>query len=192
MEQRHRLLRILEELTMDELPKFAFYLPATIPRGKRDTVSRVDLAEVILQYYPVEALDVTAEVLNKMPRRDLVSMLQGERSGVGPWGERTEEEREVAAAAAPPKLVTQQQLMRLASKVGKNWKMIGILFLGMENSRLEQIEEENPKNIVMQVFRMLYDWKNREKDKATAGHLYNLLNQEGVELDPSTYAFLIE
>ncbi|KAM6473695.1 FAS-associated death domain protein-like isoform 1-T1 [Liasis olivaceus] len=191
MEQRHRLLRILEELTMDELPKFAFYLPATIPRGKRDTVSRVDLAEVILQYYPVEALDVTTEVLNKMPRKDLVSMLQDERRGVGPWGERTEEEREVAAAA-PPKLVTQQQLMRLASKVGKNWKKIGILFLGMENSRLEQIEEENPKNVVMQVFRMLYDWKNREKDKATAGHLYNILNQEGVELDPSAYAFLIE
>ncbi|KAM6473696.1 FAS-associated death domain protein-like isoform 2-T2 [Liasis olivaceus] len=178
MEQRHRLLRILEELTMDELPKFAFYLPATIPRGKRDTVSRVDLAEVILQYYPVEALDVTTEVLNKMPRKDLVSMLQDERRGVGPW--------------APPKLVTQQQLMRLASKVGKNWKKIGILFLGMENSRLEQIEEENPKNVVMQVFRMLYDWKNREKDKATAGHLYNILNQEGVELDPSAYAFLIE
>lgn len=81
--------------------------------------------------------------------------------------------------------------MKLARKMGKNWKEIGILYLGMEISRLEQFEEEHPKNMVMQIFSMLWYWRNREK-KATARHLYNILNQEGVELDFSAYAFLLE
>lgn len=82
--------------------------------------------------------------------------------------------------------------MKLARKMGKNWKEIGILFLGMEMSRLEQFEEEHSKNMVMQIFSMLSDWRNREKNEATARHLYNILNQEGVELDISAYAFLLE
>ncbi|XP_070791063.1 FAS-associated death domain protein-like isoform X1 [Pituophis catenifer annectens] len=197
MDERETLLGILENLTDKELKTFAFLLPDAIPRGKRDTVSRVDLAEVILQYYPENALDVVVEVLNKIPRKDLVSQLQVvQRRGV-PRYDRTEEEREAAAAAAgkhkaPSKLVSQEQLMKLARKMGKNWKEIGILFLGMEMSRLEQFEEEYSKNMVMQIFSMLLDWRNREKNEATAHHLYNILNKEGVELDISAYAFLLE
>ncbi|XP_070791064.1 FAS-associated death domain protein-like isoform X2 [Pituophis catenifer annectens] len=193
MDERETLLGILENLTDKELKTFAFLLPDAIPRGKRDTVSRVDLAEVILQYYPENALDVVVEVLNKIPRKDLVSQLQVvQRRGV-PRYDRTEEEREAAAAAAAPsKLVSQEQLMKLARKMGKNWKEIGILFLGMEMSRLEQFEEEYSKNMVMQIFSMLLDWRNREKNEATAHHLYNILNKEGVELDISAYAFLLE
>ncbi|XP_063149936.1 FAS-associated death domain protein-like isoform X1 [Candoia aspera] len=191
MDERDRLLGILQELTNEELRLFAFYLPRDIPGGRRDTTSRVDLAEVVLRYYPEEALDVTAKVLNKMRRRDLALELEGQLRGAGPRAQRTEEEIEVAAAA-PPKLVTQEQLMKLANEMGKNWKQIGISFLGMNVSRLEQIEEDHPRNMVMQVFSMLYEWKKHEKDKATAGHLHSILNQEGVGLDPSVYAFLIE
>ncbi|XP_058026978.1 FAS-associated death domain protein-like [Ahaetulla prasina] len=192
MDERERLLGILEELPDKELKAFAFLLPDAIPRGKRNADSRVDLAKVLLQYYPENALDVLAEVLNKIPRKDLVLQLQGEPRRGGSRYPRTEEEREKAAAAAPSKLVSQEQLMKLARKMGKNWKEIGILFLGMEMSRLEQFEEEHSKNMVMQIFSMLLDWRNREKNKATARHLYNILNQEGVELDVSAYAFLLE
>lgn len=94
--------------------------------------------------------------------------------------------------SAPPKLVSQEQLMRLARKMGKNWKEIGILFLRMDISRLEQFQEEHSKNVVMQIFSMLWAWRTREKDKATADRLYNILSQEGVELDSSAYAFLLE
>ncbi|ETE60235.1 Protein FADD, partial [Ophiophagus hannah] len=177
MDERERVLGILEELTGEELKKFAYLLPDAIPHGKRDTDSRVNLAKVILQYCPENALDVLVEVLNKIPKKDLVLHLKGDlRRGAPP----------------PPKLVSQEQLMKLARKMGKNWKEIGILFLGMEISRLEQFEEEHSKNMTMQIFSMLCDWRNREKNKATACDLYNILNQEGVELDLSAYAFLLE
>ncbi|KAG8129599.1 hypothetical protein E2320_016444 [Naja naja] len=190
MDERERVLRILEELTGEELKKFAFLLPDAIPHGKRDTDSRVNLANVILNYCPENALHVLVEVLNKIPRKDLALQLKGDLRPGAPRYDRTEE-REVAAAA-PPKLVSQEQLMKLARKMGKNWKEIGILFLGMEISRLEQFEEEHSKNMAMQIFSMLWDWRNREKNKATAHNLYNILNQEGVELDLSAYAFLLE
>ncbi|KAK9407359.1 hypothetical protein NXF25_006133 [Crotalus adamanteus] len=195
MDGRQRLLGILEELSDEELKTFVFLLPDAIPGGKRDTDSRVDLAKLILRYYPERISDVLVDVLNRIPRKDLVLRLQGEPKGRGPRCDRTEEETEVAAAAAaaaPSKLVSQEQLMKLAKKMGKNWKEIGILFLGMEISRLEQFEGEHSKNIVMQIFSMLWHWRNREKDKATTHHLYNILNQEGVELDSSAYAFLLE
>ncbi|XP_063149937.1 uncharacterized protein LOC134490666 isoform X2 [Candoia aspera] len=98
MDERDRLLGILQELTNEELRLFAFYLPRDIPGGRRDTTSRVDLAEVVLRYYPEEALDVTAKVLNKMRRRDLALELEGQLRGAGPRAQRTEEEIEVAAA----------------------------------------------------------------------------------------------
>ncbi|XP_013910211.1 PREDICTED: uncharacterized protein LOC106539838 [Thamnophis sirtalis] len=203
MDERQRLLGILEELTDKELSAFVFLLPEAIPRAKRSTDSRVDLAEVILQHYPENAFDVLVEVLNKMPRRDLVLQLQGEPRRAASRHDRTEEEKEVVAApaaaaaaapaaAAPPKLVSEGQLMKLAKKMGKNWQEIGIMFLDMEKSRLEQFEEENSKNMAMQIFSMLCHWRNREKNKATVHNLYNILSQEGVELDHSVYGFLLE
>ncbi|KAM3845463.1 uncharacterized protein M6D78_003155 [Vipera latastei] len=193
MDERQKLLGVLEELSDKELKTFVFFLPDAIPGGKRDTDSRVDLAKLILRYYPERALDVLADVLNRVPRKDLVLQLQGEAKGRGSHRDGTEEEREAAAAAAaPPKLVSQEQLMKLARKMGKNWKEIGILFLRMDISRLEQFQEEHSKNIVMQIFSMLWAWRTREKDKATADRLYNILSQEGVELDSSAYAFLLE
>ncbi|XP_070596970.1 uncharacterized protein [Erythrolamprus reginae] len=218
MDERERLLTTLGELTDKELQTFAFLLPGAIPRGKRNTDSRVDLAEVILSYYAENALEVLVDVLNKIPRRDLVLKLQGRpRRGV-PRCDGTEEAREVAAAAAavvaespskvssasadpqnclppslgaPSKLLSQEQLMKVASKMGKNWKQIGIAYLGVEISRLEQFEEENPRNMVMQIFSMLWYWRNREKN-ATGCDLYNILNKKGVELDADAYNFLLE
>lgn len=98
MDERERLLGILEELEDKDLETFAFFLPDAIPRGKRNTDSRVDLAKVILQYYPENTLYVVVEVLNKIPRKDLASQLKDELRRGGPRYDRTEEQREVAAA----------------------------------------------------------------------------------------------
>lgn len=91
-----------------------------------------------------------------------------------------------------PRQVSDKELMTLAKNMGKNWKQIGIEFLGVKTTRLEQIEEENQNNTAMRAFYVLADWRNRERERATAAQLYVILNQEGVPLDLDAYAFLLE
>uniref|UniRef100_A0A674IZS6 Pyrin domain-containing protein n=1 Tax=Terrapene triunguis TaxID=2587831 RepID=A0A674IZS6_9SAUR len=72
-----QLLHILDDLSVKEFEKFKFYLPhgGTAPhirRGKLDGASRIQVAELLMQTYPQEALDITNQVLRKIPRLDLV------------------------------------------------------------------------------------------------------------------------
>ncbi|XP_062979180.1 uncharacterized protein LOC134396587 [Elgaria multicarinata webbii] len=204
MDVRERLLWALQELAQDEFDAFVFFLDS-IPRGKLHNVTRVTLAELLLRYFPDRALAVTAEVLEKIPRMDLLQQLRREAEGAGGIRERRgggggDAPREEAAAvarappAAPvqPRVVSDKELMKLSKNMGREWKIIGIEFLGMKNSLLEQIEEDNPKNMAMQAFYMLKNWRNREKGGATAVRLYDILSQEAVELGHDAYAFLIE
>lgn len=92
---------------------------------------------------------------------------------------------------ASSRQVSDQELMKVANQMGKRWKQIGIQYLGIKKSHLEQIEEENPGNVPMRAFYMLVGWRNREKEKATASQLYHILNQDGVELDQEAYEFLL-
>ncbi|KAF7240257.1 hypothetical protein EYD10_13084 [Varanus komodoensis] len=184
MEERARLLRTLDELTQDQFNAFLFHL-CDIPRGRRENLTRVGLAELLLQHYPNEPLEFTAKILEKIPRMDLVHELR--RETAKSRGADNGKGAEAAAGAAPPagqpKVVTDQELIRLARNMGKTWKEIAIRFLGVECSVLEQIEEDNPNNTTMRVFSMLRDWKKREKRGATAARLYAILNQEEVQLD---------
>ncbi|XP_053229275.1 uncharacterized protein LOC128406195 [Podarcis raffonei] len=200
---RERLLQILDDLTDEELRKFVFYLESIpdlsvrIPRRKLEKVSPVELAELLARYFPGKELEVAAHALGKIPRKDLLRNLPRDVAGGDrPSGRGTPAMEApvdlVEAAPVQPSQVSQQQLMKLARKLGRKWKTIAIEFLGVENSRLEQIEEENHKDMVMQAFYMLWDWRNREGGKATAANLYLILDQGGVNLDRDAYAFLRE
>ncbi|XP_054859864.1 uncharacterized protein LOC129346549 [Eublepharis macularius] len=189
----HRtLLRVLDDLSSDELRAFAFYLPelpgqpTRIPRGKLDNADRVQLAELLLKYYPGRELEVAAKVLYEVPRRDLLKkyLLQGQEGAPTmdaspekapaagshtqgqplPVSEKPREptSRMASLAETTPaaRRVSEKDLMKLARNLGKNWRAIGIEYLGVEASRLEQIEEENPGNAVMRNFYMLKSWKN--------------------------------
>ncbi|XP_066474466.1 uncharacterized protein [Tiliqua scincoides] len=198
MDPAERLLKMLQDLPDDQLRIFCFHLgnlsgqPSSIPRGKLSGASPVQVAELLAQHYPGEELDVAADVLRKIPRLDLVERcrLPGgtRRTGGEPPG------MNATSAATPwqPRQVSDQKLMILAKNMGKNWKQIGIEFLGAKMSRLEQIEEENQNQAVMRAFCMLVDWRNRERERATAAQLYVILNQKGVPLDKEAYAFLVE
>nr|XP_028565152.1 uncharacterized protein LOC114586208 [Podarcis muralis] len=200
---REQLLQILDDLTDEEFRKFVFYLESIpdrsvrIPRRKLEKVSPVELAELLARYFPGKELEVAAHALGKIPRRDLLRNLLRDVAGGDRQSGRGTPAMEapidlVEAAPVQPSQVSQQQLMKLARKLGRKWKTIAIEFLGVENSRLEQIEEENHKNMVMQAFYMLWDWRNREGGKATAANLYLILDQDGVNLDHDAYAFLRE
>ncbi|XP_048346828.1 uncharacterized protein LOC125429607 isoform X2 [Sphaerodactylus townsendi] len=183
----HRtLLSILEDLTDEDLRVFVFLLPEVpnqtcrIPRGKLDNVSRVQVADLLLQYCPAIELEVVARVLHDLPRRDLLKKYNLRAPAETP--------RMEAAAAAGP--VSEKDLMKLAKNLGKNWRAIGIEYLGVGLPRLEQIEEENPGNAVMRNFYMLKVWKNCEGARATPDRLYHILAQEEVPLDQDAIEFL--
>ncbi|KAJ7317699.1 hypothetical protein JRQ81_003861 [Phrynocephalus forsythii] len=198
MDVRGRVLRTLEELREGEILTFCYFLNDTIPRGKLEGASSVKLADLLFRYCPDTVLEVTAEILEKIPRRDLLPGLRGAREGAGGLGRRATLRMEEAPAAAPgpnfeapPRQVSDQELMKVANHMGKRWKQIGIQYLGIKKSHLEQIEEENPGNVPMRAFYTLVGWRNHEKEKATASQLYHILNQDGVELDQEAYGFLL-
>ncbi|XP_032642689.1 uncharacterized protein LOC116828501 [Chelonoidis abingdonii] len=198
MDTREQLLHILDDLSKEEFEKFKFYLShvGTAPhigRGKLDGTSPTQVAELLMQRYPQEALDIIHQVLHKIPRLDLVqgSQLQtgGETGNSGNDANHSEAANSGAGAREPQahgkqSLVSEQQLMKLAGKMGKTWRQIGIEFLGLENHVLEQIEENNPGDTKQRAFSMLLEWRKRAKQDATAINLCSILSQGEGALQP--------
>lgn len=89
------------------------------------------------------------------------------------------------------KTVTEKQLMNVARCIGKNWKEVGRLALEISSTSLEQIMEENPHNHREQVFNMLLQWRMKEREKASATRLHELLSQEDCALAPGSIEFLL-
>ncbi|XP_053868224.1 uncharacterized protein LOC128827986 [Malaclemys terrapin pileata] len=190
MAMGEQLLRILDDLSMKDFEKFKFYLPhgGTAPhirRGKLDGASRIQVAELLMQTYPQEALDITNQVLRKIPRLDLVQGGQLQTGGeTGNSGDDANHSEAANSRAERQSLVSEQQLMKLAGKMGKTWRQIGIEFLGLENHCLEQIEENNPGDTKLRAFSMLLEWRKRAKQDATVIHLCTILSQDDVPLQP--------
>ncbi|XP_062872165.1 uncharacterized protein zgc:174906 [Trichomycterus rosablanca] len=90
------------------------------------------------------------------------------------------------------KTVTEKQLMQVARYIGKNWKEVGRVALEISNTKLEQIMEENPHNHREQVFHMLWQWSIREREKALATRLHELLSQEECAIAPGSIDFLLK
>ncbi|XP_036447615.1 ankyrin-3 [Colossoma macropomum] len=89
-------------------------------------------------------------------------------------------------------MVTEKQLMLVARHIGSSWKEVGRAVLEISTTRLEQIMEENPRNLRECVFTMLRDWTMREREKATADRLHSLLTQEENAVVPGSIDFLLE
>ncbi|XP_017563412.1 uncharacterized protein zgc:174906 [Pygocentrus nattereri] len=89
-------------------------------------------------------------------------------------------------------MVTEKQLMLVARHIGSSWKEVGRAVLESSSTRLEQIMEENPRNLRECVFTMLRDWTMREREKATADRLHSLLTQEENAVVPGSIDFLLE
>lgn len=78
-----------------------------------------------------------------------------------------------AVAVAPA--LTDQQLMRVAKHMGKEWKIVAISYLGFSNQNLEEMEAAE-ENATMLKFTMLERWRRRQpKGKAGVRELHNSL-----------------
>lgn len=89
-------------------------------------------------------------------------------------------------------LVTEKQLMLVARGIGRSWKEIGRLALGIPSVKLEQFEEDYPNSHVERVFAMLRCWSARQRKLATTAHLHSLLSQEDWALPSDNIDFLLE
>ncbi|XP_063163945.1 THO complex subunit 1-like [Candoia aspera] len=72
-------------------------------------------------------------------------------------------------------VLTDQQLMILAMKMGKDWKVIGIGCLKLSIEDIQQIEAKE-EDVNMYKCMMLRKWRDSEQNNGTARSLYECLN----------------
>ncbi|NXS62052.1 ANK3 protein, partial [Brachypteracias leptosomus] len=211
--ERETLLSVHRALSDEEFESIKFLLEGRVPRGELLPATRPDLCRLLLQRFPGRALHVTAELLRSIPRHDLIQLhrLPGAEEGTPgeTLGGTPREMLGGSAGEAPggtpggtscippgcgsispprPRRLTEKQLLQVAQKLGREWQEVGIRCLGLERSRLEQIQEDEPHNVVMQSFQMLREWLRREREGATAPRLRALLAPAC--LDPDLFDLL--
>ncbi|KYO41830.1 hypothetical protein Y1Q_0004899 [Alligator mississippiensis] len=76
--------------------------------------------------------------------------------------------------------------------MGREWRRIGVQFLGLPNHRLEQLEEKHQGDLVMQAFGVLLQWRKKEGKAATAARLHSILSAQDVALQPEALNCLLE
>ncbi|KAM6394941.1 uncharacterized protein O9250_013399 [Rhynochetos jubatus] len=181
--ERETLLALQQALSEEQFQTLKYLLEGRLPLGLLRPATRPELCSLLLQRFPGQALRLLADLLPQISRHDLVRLyrLPGaeEETPGGPGAPRGRGEGAAGrpasspppAPSACPRRLTEKDLIRVAQKLGKEWQEVGIGYLGLERSRLEQIREDNPGNAVMQSFEMLREWRRREKREATAPRL---------------------
>ncbi|NXM82525.1 CRADD protein, partial [Oenanthe oenanthe] len=203
-DERATLLEVHLALTDEQFHSLKFLLEGQIPAGLLHPASRPELCRILLQRFPGNSLRVTARILRQLGRLDLIQHfqlpLEEQIPEETPWepsgdtskvrGDPTSGCRPGAIPAPPvnPQRLMEKDLMQIAQRLGKEWQEVGILHLGLERSRLEQIQEENPGNPVLWNFEMLREWRRRERQEATVSRLRSCL--EHARLDPGILDFL--
>lgn len=211
--ERETLLALHRALTDEQLESLKYLLEELVPLGELRPATRPDLCRLLLQRFPGRALQVTADLLRRIARHDLLRLYglpgaEGETPGQTPGRAPGDAPGDASgsssvpsgcgvpsSAAAPPpppparpRRLTEKELLWIAQKLGREWQEVGIGCLGMERSRLEQIREDEPRNAVMQSFQMLREWRRREKGEATAPRLRACLAP--ASLDPEVLDLL--
>ncbi|XP_007888749.1 uncharacterized protein LOC103176795 [Callorhinchus milii] len=79
-------------------------------------------------------------------------------------------------------LITEKQLMELAGKLGSDWRQLGIQYLGMSFADTQNFESQEKTQTDI-IFKMLYIWRCREKEKATVWNLIKILREADVDVD---------
>ncbi|NWQ96275.1 CRADD protein, partial [Burhinus bistriatus] len=208
--ERETLLALQQALSEEQFQSLKYLLEERLPLGVLGPATRPELCSLLLQRFPGQALRLAADLLRQIHRHDLLRLYQlpgaeeeeetpGEKGDAGHssvpsgCGEDAGCRRlSLPVASSPPSLpprrLTEKDLIQIAQKLGREWQEVGIGCLGLERSRLEQIREDNPGNVVMQSFEMLREWRRREKQEATAPRLHACLAP--ASLDPELHDLL--
>ncbi|NXC04602.1 CRADD protein, partial [Orthonyx spaldingii] len=203
-DERATLLEVHQALPEEQFQNLKFLLEGRVPAGLLHSASRPELCRILLQRFPGNSLQVTAGILRQLGCLDLIQRfqlpLEDQILEETPWepnrdtpkvrGDPTQGCHPGGIPAPPvnPRHLTEKDLMQVAQRLGKEWQEVGILHLGLQRSRLEQIQEEHPGNPVLWNFEMLREWRQRERHRATVSQLRSCL--EHARLDPGILDFL--
>ncbi|XP_070263000.1 NACHT, LRR and PYD domains-containing protein 1a-like isoform X1 [Myotis yumanensis] len=88
-------------------------------------------------------------------------------------------------------LLTDDQLITLAGKLGKEWREIGIDNLELDRSDIDDIRKKE-ENVTICKFRMLKKWQDKELSNATVQNLYNCLKNVSAEVQDVLEGHLVQ
>lgn len=212
--EREVLLDVQRALSEEQFQTFKYLLEERLPLSRLQAATRPELCTMLLQHFPGRALHVAAAVLRRLARNDLILRyrLPGEDAAAAGPGEVAVGGPRVVrggsqeaggprdavggppdAATDPPgcgggRLLSERDLLRVAQLLGHEWQEVGVLCLGLQRCRLEQIRENNPHRTALCSFEMLREWRRREGAAATAPRLRDCLSP--AQLDPEVFALL--
>ncbi|XP_072214306.1 uncharacterized protein [Excalfactoria chinensis] len=205
--EREVLLGVQRALSEEQFQTFKYFLEERLPLSRLQPATRPELCAMLLQHFPGRALHVAAEVLRLLPRHDLIRLyrLPGlDAAGTVPeqvaggGAQEAGVARDVVGVAPEPaadpagcgggRLLSERDLLRVAQLLGHEWQEVGVLCLGLQRCRLEQIRENNPHRTALCCFEMLREWRRREGAAATAPRLSECLRP--AQLDPEVFALL--
>ncbi|KAM6993999.1 uncharacterized protein RBU47_014219 isoform 1-T4 [Passerculus sandwichensis] len=203
-DERATLLEVHQALSEEQFQNLKYLLESKIPAGLVLQASRPELCRILLERFPGNSLREIARILQQIGRPDLIQRFQLPSEEQIPEENPREPNRDtpngtgdptsgqhpgvIPAPSVNPQILTDKDLMTVAKKLGKEWQEVGILHLGLEQSRLDQIQEEYPNNFIMRSFEMLRDWQQRQREEATASQLLACLKKAHV--DPEILNFL--
>ncbi|XP_065610721.1 uncharacterized protein LOC136060273 [Cyrtonyx montezumae] len=212
--EREVLLGLQRALSEEQFQTFKYLLEEQLPLSRLQAASRPELCSMLLQHFPGRALHVAAAVLRRLPRHDLILQYHlpgadgaaadpgevarvGSREAVGPRdvvggppdaGGRAQDTTTDPSGCGAGRLLSERDLLRVAQLLGHEWQEVGVLCLGLQRCRLEQIRENNPHRAALCSFEMLREWRRREGAAATAHRLRDCLRP--AQLDPEVFALL--
>ncbi|XP_036302101.1 caspase recruitment domain-containing protein 8 isoform X3 [Pipistrellus kuhlii] len=97
--------------------------------------------------------------------------------------------KQVDTSDAAKTPVTDDQLITLAGKLGKEWIKVAIVNLELDISDIDDIREKN-ENVTICKFWMLKKWQEKEKSNATVQNLHSCLKNVSAEVQDVLEGFL--
>lgn len=85
-------------------------------------------------------------------------------------------QEDVISQAIPKKDISDREFSRIAQAIGFNWRFLG-LELGLTDVQIDQIVEDNPHSVAMQIYKMLIKWRLLAPDEATMENFVTVLKQ---------------
>ncbi|XP_066477633.1 NACHT, LRR and PYD domains-containing protein 1b allele 2-like [Tiliqua scincoides] len=168
------------EFVDDSLLKVKSYIEVYLEQPMELTLSLLELeSEEIVWKAKLRECDWKQHNQNDNEKKKRVNSIRRRKSSSSHSEEELYNKRlkgnDTSDGNKPNPVLTDQQLMTLARKMGKNWKIIGIGCLKLTSKVIDEISGAKEEDSSMYRFMMLQKWRDSEQNNGTAQSLYQCL-----------------